>query len=205
MNPVWKNHLRHYWAVYLAFAILCPLLVDWGVSARIAVKKNEKVTLFVAAKSMDEEAMKKRILEGDPTLEEVKTLSYDPSDSSFRSYLTSAGVIGTDFVLLPPEAYNDTIIQTYFLPLELGKWNASLGTSLSAVEVAKQDYGFLLYDKAQGISFLDSYLSYDDEKGASYGLFINRESVNFQSLFTVSSTQSDHALKALKTLLGGKA
>jgi hypothetical protein len=204
MNPAFKNHIRRYWAVYLAFAILCPLLVDWGVSARVAVKKNEKLTLFIAAKSVDEEAMKKNILEGDPTLQEVKTLSYDPSDSSFRSYLTSAGVIGTDFALLPPDAYNETIIQTYFLPLDLAKWNAALGTSLSAVEVANQDYGFLIYDKTQAISFLDPYLSYSDETGTSYGLFINRNSVNFQSLFSVSSTQSDHALKALQTLFGGK-
>jgi len=205
MNSDFKNRCRKNWFVYLVFAILCPLLVDWGASARTALKSNEKVTLFIGAKSVDEEALRSAIFEGDEkSLQEVKVLTYDPNDSSFLSYLTSAGVVGTDFVILPEGSYNSTIIKTYFLPLDIASWNDALGTTLSPLSLDGVDEGFLLYDEEQGISFGDAYFSYQDEKVTSYGLFINRKSVNFQSVFSISSLESDHALKALRTLLRNK-
>lgn len=205
MNSDFKNHCRRGWLAYLVFAVLCPLLVDWGASARTALKSNERVTLFIGAKSVDEEALRSAIFEGDEkSLQEVKVLTYDPNDSSFLSYLTSAGVVGTDFVILPEGSYNSTIIKTYFLPLDITIWNSALGTSLSPLSLDGVDEGFFLYDEEQGISYGDAFLSYQDEQATSYGLFINRKSVNFQSVFSVSSLESDHALKALRTLLRSK-
>ena len=203
MLSLMKEHFRHYAFVYGIILVLFPLLVDWGASIRLKVQDDEKVVIFIGAKTVDEDKMKTAILQtADQNLLEAKIITYDPSDSAFSLFLSSSGVVGTDFLLLPKESYSETFAQTYFEVLDLEKWNERFGLALTPIEVAGKDYGFRIYDKSDNVSYMDDYLSYADETAEEYGLFINRKSQNFSSLFGSSTSGSDHAAAALQTLLG---
>lgn len=198
-----KDHFFHFWILYLVGALIPIAFWNWLFTAKVQPKDEEKVVIFVGAKTVDKVDLQDKIKGlGDESLLEVEVLDYDPADKFFGTYLSSAGKISSDFFLLPSGSFTDSMAQSVFAHFDKGVLATKLSTSNTIYSLGEYEYGISL--KGSGTELLSSYMSYDDETSDDYYLFFNRNSINFKGFLTEKEGKSTHALEAVISLFEGK-
>ena len=96
-----RNHLRYYAHFYVIIPLLVCLLVPYLINIKVAPKKNEEITIYIAAYHTDDEAIKKLILDNiSDDISNVKVLSYNITDAYFGTTLNSVAITDTDIIII---------------------------------------------------------------------------------------------------------
>ncbi len=208
MKSVIKNHLYYYWYVYIVIIVICAFLTSWITNNIIRTRPYEKVQLFVGAVKVDKVKMIDKIMSiEDEQLRESNILSCPLEDSYFMTYLTSAGVTETDFIIIPEKFATTDFISSHCLSLKPyeDKLSNIYNFRYQSFKIDNYDFdmGIVIYDRASSYSLLDKYITYNinDSKYDKYYLFINKDSVNIKDIRATSDKDSNLAIEALKVLM----
>lgn len=194
-----RHFARTWWgySLVVVFAILSAhLFANW----KTAPKDYEKVTIFLGSKTAKEDLIQKVVEERkDKSCLTANILVYDHTDRYFGTFLSSAGSVAADVLILPKGKVSDNFALSYFAPLKEKELENYFGLPFSYEKVNEQSYGIQLSDIEN--PYLASFIDYSEEKADGFCLYFNRKSVNLNSIYPVEGNSSDHALKALKALL----
>lgn len=191
---------RFSWARLLPALLLPPalsyLLFSWICQAKVAYKAEEKIGIFIGAKSYEEPLLKQTILEAEEGIKEIEVYSCDPKDPLFGTIVSAQGGYSCDLFLLPLPSFDPNLALTLCAPVGEEAVERAFGKqSLYALE--GRNYGLLLN---RGDDFLlDDFLTYEDEESDEYVLLFSASSVNLLGLKEKGET--DHAVKAAGALL----
>lgn len=195
-----RRHLSHYWWAYLlSFVVSCSVWA-WAIPAKTSLKNYEKVGIVFAIDKADEERIKNTIMDdAEISLQAVDIYIQDPKSNYFSSLMQSAGRMSCDLYIFPL-SLDESYIQTYCPRIEKDAFISEFGTDKEIIDVSGYSYGIKIKEEV-----LTSYLLLGQEINEEYGLFINRDSMNFGEFYKKDGkkSESNHALKAFHSLLGG--
>ena len=194
-----KEHLIYFSWLYVITLIFSIALWLWVLPAKTKIKASEKVGVFVGIKTIDDIALKEKIMNNDQELLDTIIYYQDVDNYYFTSYLQSAGKQSSDFFILPSSISND-LIQTLCISFTPDEWSAEFNNVTDFKKIDEKAYGILLNKNDES---LNKIFSFDDEKDEDYYLFINRKSNNFKGFYEPNNKQikTDHALKAIHTII----
>lgn len=202
-----KQHFFYYWYIYAIFIGIIAVVVTWSTKAIIAVKTHEKVQYFVGASKIERGLLIDDVLKEDSSCMDCGILSCSLNDPNFYAYLTSAGVVETDFIIIPDAFVSVGFVTSYCRELN------SIETKLNQIYPFKYEkmmidnfeatIGIVIYDKDEDYSIFNKYFTYNIETTnyKKYYLFINKDTCNMNSLIYYPGASSDHATNALKTMV----
>ncbi len=195
------RHIKKFWPAYFFSSLLVVPLCVWLSQLKIAVKPEEKISFFSISHHIEEDQLKKDVVAFDSSLLEVDCLNYTPA-TPYQSTLITAGLVGSDILLLPAGTLPDEDASRATAPIPDETFTA-LFPFLTPYQIEEKTYGILFHKKGEEKHLrLDSYLDYGrgDEESAFYLLYFNLESCNLGSLKQDSKT--DRALRVAQYLLG---
>ena len=196
-----RNHLRYYAHFYVIIPLLVCLLVPYLINIKVAPKKNEEITIYIAAYHTDDEAIKKLILDNiSDDISNVKVLSYNITDAYFGTTLNSVAITDTDIIIIPQEYATEKLVVPYFA--NLNSYNLN---DVNKYIFNNNFYGIEIYDKNNNDNFLSEIITFnsDDSNHEKYYLFVNKDTVNFNSVVTTNyKDNSNYVDDVIKILLG---
>jgi len=196
-----KNHLRYYVHFYVIILFLVCLLVPYLINIKVAPKKNEEITIYIAAYSTDDEAIRNLILDNiSDDITNVKVLSYNITDVYFGTTLNSVAITETDIIIIPQEYATEKLVIPYFANLKSYNLN-----DVNKCIFNNDFYGIEIYNKNSDNNFLSEMITFnsDDSNHEKYYLFVNKDTVNFNSVVaTNSKDNSNYVDDVIKILLG---
>ena len=199
MKRAFALHLKRYFWAYLLAGVFSVSIWTWVIPAKTKPKAKERVGVFVAAKVVDQEKMKARILaQGDDTLLEAEIYVQDPDSLYFGPSIQSSGRRSSDFYLLPSDIGDDWI-RSLCPGFSDIAWEETFPELGEPYHIGEQCYG----RKVE----LRDYLSEETDQEKDYYLFLNRYSKNFGSFYVPpeKSAESSHGIEAIHALFGGKS
>lgn len=199
MNKKIKEHFLYFGWLYIIAIIFSIALTMWILPAKTRLKSYEKVGIFLGAKTYDENVLKENILASDDSLLAVDVYAQDPNNFYYVSYLQSAGKQSCDFFILPKSSISDDLVQTLCLFKDEADWKNEFNINTDLIVINNRIYGFILNKDNQ---ILIDAIGFDDENNDEYCLYLNRNSKNLGNFNSIN--ESNHALKAIHTLLGDK-
>ena len=94
-----KEHLIYFSWLYVITLIFSIALWLWVLPAKTKIKASEKVGVFVGIKTIDDIALKEKIMNNDQELLDTIIYYQDVDNYYFTSYLQSAGKQSSDFFI----------------------------------------------------------------------------------------------------------
>ena len=183
-------------SVSLLSPLLSFLLWDWLCGAKTAYKAEEKVAVFIGAKTLDEPSLQSAIRSSNEGIKEAEIYSCDPEDPLFGTIVSSQGGYSCDLFLLPLGSFDPNIVLTLCAPVETDKAATYFGER-PLYTLEGRNYGVLPNEEEKGN--LNQFLSFEDEKNSEYVLLFSSSSVNLKGLLGKGMT--DHASSAALALL----
>lgn len=194
-----KRFSKRYWFVYLAIIVFSIALWSWLIPAKNRYSSKEKIGIFAAIKSGDENLFSQVIKGDNSNVKEVDVFSSVPSDSLFGISLSSKGKTSSDFFILPSSGYDENLIMSLCAPLDNDKLLSAFGNGYDLFELNRRTYGLKLFK--DGETYLNSFLTYDDEESKEYILVFNRLSKNNSSIYNANGEETNNGVLAAKALL----
>ena len=130
----------------------------------------------------------------------VKVLSYNITDVYFGTTLNSVAITETDIIIIPQEYATEKLVIPYFANLKSYNLN-----DVNKCIFNNDFYGIEIYNKNSDNNFLSEMITFnsDDSNHEKYYLFVNKDTVNFNSVVaTNSKDNSNYVDDVIKILLG---
>jgi hypothetical protein len=114
-----RRHFRHQGWVYLLLSAAVSLSFVYGASIKLQPSSKEKLRLFFMVYASEESALRDYVFsKRDDTLLQVEVLTYSPEVSSRGVILSTAGLVDTDFLLLPSDVFSEEELALHVAPID---------------------------------------------------------------------------------------
>ena len=158
--------------LYLLWALIAVVAVEWVFSALAAPKAEQTIYLFICADGVDEEGLKEKLESQKPEyVKEVVLFCYDKKSKDFSLLFATNGLRKSDILILPKSVFEGENVSTAFCPLNASyvKENVS---SAPLYYLNEKAYGIKVYDGDSGEGCATDLITYcGDEKEDCYLLF----------------------------------
>lgn len=196
-----KHHLHYYWHFYVIILLLVSLIIPYLINTKVAYKKNEEITIYIASYHTNDEEIKKMILDNlSDEIVNVNILSYNINDTYFGTTLSSVAITDTDIIIIPEEYATEKIVVPYFANL-----NSYILDSEKAFKFNNNYYGIEIYNKNNETNKLADMIAFNtiETNHEKYYLFVNKDTVNFNSVVSTNyKDNSNYVEDVIKILLG---
>ncbi len=162
--------------------------------------KQDSLQIFVTASRCDSQKMK-AALQALP-LEEISIFCQSSTGSHYNDYLTTAGILSSDLLIVDSAVFDLEYAWQEFAPLDsalLARYGLQPG-DYSYVSAQGQSYAIIVYDETAGIALLSDMVDVC-QPGRQYCIAVNRNLPN-AAPYSQGADTTDCAFRALAMLLG---
>ena len=195
MNKKARGYLSYSWYWYLLIAVTVGGAFYGIYTAAHALKNEEKLEVFVAAKFLEKEKMASLLKqEVEDKAEAIKSYSfdyYDPASSYYSSVFQTRGLVDADLIVLPEGQLDSRVCPSYFAAISLEENQDYLPSETGeAAEYEGITYGLSLGSRWKDLGAFS--------EGKAYFVFLNKHSDKLGALKQGSA--NDAGLYALGAL-----
>ena len=185
-----KTTLKYTWPLYLIFAVLAVVLMNFIFSVTHKIPVYKTLTIFISGEVTDSKKLKNDLLEKyqEKDLKSVSTISEDPGSPYYYSKLSVTGYNSADILIIPESILTKLTISAFGLKIT-PELKSDYFTGLTFFSQEDSEYGIKLAKEK-----VKDYMLFPSE---DCYMVINAKSENIGS-YSLNETKRDNALTLAK-------